>query len=391
MKLAELKEFPLPPTTVAEGTWDRARRRRRRQATAGVAAAAVLVGTVAIGVDALRDDGYSPAPAPAPSPSPIPEPAPSPSTATTEPVVTELPDYPALAASVSTTAPHDVTELSDDPMDRAVVAVIPTYGGPESQTTVEVLGEDARWRHVDVPGLEPTRDGGGYTGNVLSPTGLSADGTQLALPQPDRVVVVDLTTGTHRSFNVPGLNNAVVWQDADHIVVNIEGRDTGRVLDLGDGSVTASSFTANTGFSPDGSWVTWGREGPLVASDGTQVVPEVANEGGLQPTSPLVDDEVAVGLGGLDLTEGDMTYHGVAGVPVLDRQTGSLRGFLYTEGPDAGRVQTYLMAIEGDTVTLAVAFAPDYSDLLIVRWSWRTGQLTPVAKMPVAVVNGTFR
>ena len=306
-------------------------------------------------------------------------------------MITDLPDYAALAGAVPTTTPHDATELSEDPVARAVVAVVPTYGGPESQTSVDVLGEDGRWRHVDVPGLEPTRDRGGYTGNVLGPTGLSADGTLLALPQPDRVVVVDLTTGDYSSHDVPGLNSAVVWQDAEHLVVTEEGAGPGRVLDITDGSVAESRFSANTGFAPDGSWVTWGREGLLVSSDGTQVTPDVANSGGLQLTSPLVDGEVAVGLGGLDLTEGQMTYVGVAGVPVVDRNTGNLSGFLYTEGPDTGLVPTFLLGLDGDVVTLAVGFPPDYSDLLVVRWSWRTGQLTAVSTMPVAMVSGTLR
>ncbi len=82
----------------------------------------------------------------------------------------------------------------------------------------------------------------------------------------------------------------------------------------------------------------------------------MANYGGLQLASPLVDDEVAVGLGGLDLTEGQMTYVGVAGIPVVDRRTGNLRSFLYTEGPDTSLVPTYLLGLDGDTVTLAVAF-----------------------------------
>ena len=131
-------------------------------------------------------------------------------------------------------------------------------------------------------------------------------------------------------------------------------------------------------------------KGLLVSSDGTRVTPDVANSGGLQLTSPLVDDDVAVGLGGLDLTEDQMTYVGVAGVAVVDRHTGTLGGFLYTEGPDTGLVPTYLLGLDGDNVTLAVGFPPDYSDLLVVRWSWRTGQLTPVSTMPVAIVSGTL-
>ena len=54
-------------------------------------------------------------------------------------------------------------------------------------TEPATISRAARWG-VRVDG---GYDQGGYQGAVLTPTGLSADGTRLALPQPDRVVVVD--------------------------------------------------------------------------------------------------------------------------------------------------------------------------------------------------------
>jgi hypothetical protein len=140
--------------------------------------------------------------------------------------------------------------------------------------------------------------------------------------------------------------------------------------------------------------VTWGRgdirrpDDPTMGSAEGAVVPAVRNDKGLQPTSPLVDDEVAVGLGGLDLEDGGTTYHGMAGVGVVDWHTGELRGFLYTEGPDTGSVTAYLLGLDGDTVTVAVGVAQQ-SRLLVLRWSWRTGEVTPVEVLEAGMVSGS--
>lgn len=389
MRIEELRELPLPQTRVAERAWELARRRRRRSTVASVAVAATLVVTTAVGVVIMRDSVHPTDVSPAPSP---------PSTSTANPevpataTITDLPDFAALARDVPRLAAENPTNLSDDPIDRAILAIMPSWSSDQTTlTVVDVLGTDGRWRHVDVPGLVPTHDEGGYQGPVLNPTSLSADGTRLALPQPDRVVVVDLTTGNHRSYDLPGPHVAVVWQDSDHLIVTEEGSEKGRILNLTNGTVTATSFTANTGFAPDGSWVTWGRSRELASSDGTRVLADVANDGGLQLTSPLVDDEVAVGLGGHDLIRGQMTYVGVAGIPVVDRHSGDLRGFLYTEGPDTGLLPTYLLGLDDDTVTLAAGVPPDYARLLVLRWNWRTGEVSPVAAVQAGVVSGSLR
>jgi hypothetical protein len=380
MKLAELRELSLPPTTVAEQAWELARHRRRRKIAGVAVATAVVLGVTAVGVGTVRG-GTSPAPAPAPAPNPSTPP---------EPTITDLPDFAALARTVPTLAATDPTYLSEDPVDRAVVAILPQWTSEDGTlTVVDVLGSDGHWRFVDVPGLVPTRDRGGYEGPVLNPTSLNAAGTRLALPQPDRVVVVDLTTGDYSSYGFPGLNNAVVWQDDDHLVVTEEGARNGRILGLSDLSITDSPFTGSTGFAPDGSSVTWGPSRELVSSDGSRVLADVANEGGLQPTSPLVDDQVAVGIGDRNLTDGSTTYAGVPGVAVVDRHSGDLRGFLYTASSETGPVPTYLMGLDGDTVTIATAVSPDYSRLLVLRWSWRTGEVTPVETVEAGMVTGS--
>jgi hypothetical protein len=103
-----------------------------------------------------------------------------------------------------------------------------------------------------------------------------------------------------------------------------------------------------------------------------------------------VDDEVAVGLGGRDLEQGRTTYADVAGVPVVDRHSGELRAFLYTEGPDTGLLPTYLLGLDGDTVTLAAGVAPDYARLLLLRWNWRTGEVAPMETVEAGMVSGAL-
>jgi len=81
----------------------------------------------------------------------------------------------------------------------------------------------------------------------------------------------------------------------------------------------------------------------------------------------------------------------VAGIPVVDRHCGDLRGFLYTEGPDTGLLPTYLLGLDDDTVTLAAGVPPDYARLLVLRWNWRTGEVSPMAAVQAGVVSGALR
>ena len=399
MRLEELRELPLPPTNVAEGAWDAARRRRRRTTVATVAVAAALVGSTAVGVGIARDGDNAPSPSPAPAPpsiaptSPTTAPtlptsptSPTAPTSPTSPTINPLPHYEALARSMSTEAATDPSNLSSDPVHRGVMAIVPTYdGGPRPWDVVDVLGDDGRWRYVDVPGLEPTHDEVGYQFYAIVPTSLRWDGTRLALPQQDHVVVVDLTTGDYQSYDVPGPNVGVVWQDASHVLVTEEGRPTGKLLDLDDGTVVLSERSANTAFLPDGSWLTWGYGGTLTSSDGTRVTAEVANATGDQRTSPLVDDAVAVGLGVIKNV--DDQGNSQTGVAVVDRHSGKLLAFLPTRQPGPDSDSTYLLALNDDRVTLAVGL--ENGSRIVVRWDWRTGDVTPVEVVEAGMISGS--
>jgi len=382
MRLAELRELPLPPTNVAEGAWAAARRRRRRTTVAAVAVAAVLAGSAAVGVGIVRDGQHRSIPSPAPAPPSF---APTTPALPSSPRISPLPHYEALARTTTAEAATDPSNLSSDPVRRAVMAIVPVWDdGPRPWNVVDVLGDDGRWRYVDVSGLEPTHDEAGYQFYALVPTSLSADGTRLVLPQPDRVVVVDLTSGESRSYDVPGPNMGVTWQDGSHVLVTEEGRPAGKLLDLEDGSVVSSARSANTAFLPDGSWLTWGYSGALTSSDGTRVTTELPNSTGAQRTSPLVDDEVAVGLG-LRRTVNDQG-DSQTGAVVVDRHTGKLLGFLPTMQPGPDSDSSYLLALDGDVVTVAVGL--QNGSRIVVRWDWRTGDVTPVEVVKAGMISG---
>ena len=74
-----------------------------------------------------------------------------------------------------------------------------------------VVGDDGKVRWLRPGHLQPVRDEGGNTSWPTKDTSLSPDGTRAAFPQPDRLVVADLTTGLIRTFTAPGLNEWVLW------------------------------------------------------------------------------------------------------------------------------------------------------------------------------------
>ena len=76
-------------------------------------------------------------------------------------------------------------------------------------------------------------------------------------------------------------------------------------------------------------------------------------------------------------------------MPVVDWRSGALRAFLYTEGPDTGLVMAYLLGLDGDTVTAAVSIFPE-KGLLVLRWNWRTGEVTPVDVVDADMVSGSL-
>ncbi len=197
-------ESRLDPATV----WRQGRARRRRTAAATVGLAAASVAAVAAISAGLAGTETSPAPQ-RPASSDVPE---IDDQATvglvtqdhllpmTDPADwTDLPAYPVdLGHWLS---PERPTPLAEDPVTRAATALQYDLGGGEAN--VVVIGEDGRWRWIDVSGLD--LDGGDDAVLGLHRGSLSPDGTRLALGVTAGVVMVDLTTATTTTYDVPGL------------------------------------------------------------------------------------------------------------------------------------------------------------------------------------------
>lgn len=150
-------------------------------------------------------------------------------------------------------------DLSADPVEHALMAV---QVGLDRTVAGDIflLGDDMRWRRVDVPGLQPPRDEGSYGNDYLRPTSLTPDGERLALPQPGGIVVVDLSAGHSERYEVPGLNRGPIWSaDGQHILTGTdEGHPGGRLLSLRDGSVQPAphrGMLSDTTFAPDGALI----------------------------------------------------------------------------------------------------------------------------------------
>jgi hypothetical protein len=145
------------------------------------------------------------------------------------------------------------TPLSTDPVNQAVAAV----QEPDPGAQVYVLGDDGRWRVLDIVALVNARDAGGNGGPAMRPGALSPDGTRLAIPQPQALVVVDLTAATYRRYHVPGFNETATWAaDENHVLLGTDERRDGVLVDLADGSTTEVPYhPLDTAFAPDGTAV----------------------------------------------------------------------------------------------------------------------------------------
>lgn len=125
--------------------------------------------------------------------------------------------------------------LAKDPVSRALALMQTSSGGTFE---ILVLGDEGRVRTLGVTlaktrapeeGVEPSLPG------VHS--SLRRDGLRAAFPQPDAVIMVDLTTGAARRYAVPGLNQGLQWHpDGNRIIVlRREGSD---LLDTRTGKLT---------------------------------------------------------------------------------------------------------------------------------------------------------
>ena len=377
MKLTELVDaMTLPETRAAEQAWDLAGRRIRRRRTAGAVAAVITVVLAVAVVPLVRDRGETSSP---PITTPTSEPPAGPYVPAE--LITrrwDAADYAAAAAGAPRLAVTDPVPLSTNPVDRATLAVVPQAGGrgDDRWTTIDVLGDDGGWRSLDVAGIVPVHDTGGYESYPLAPTSLSSDGTRLALAQPGAVVVVDLTTGGSQRYDVPGLPTAASWGADDHILVFNEGRETLQELDPTTGQVSGTDLDPSTRVLPDGTPVTWGSAG-YPDSHG------VFGDTGIQRTVPLVGEDVVVQLSRFS----HMVSDGIAisnAVAVVDRHTGEALGV--RSGSEPGIEFTHLLAVDDHSVLMSV-IQPDSTDRLLVRWDWVAHTTDVLAVLPAAMAS----
>jgi hypothetical protein len=390
MNLKELLDtVDAPETHVAEGAWDigRARLRRRRTVASLVAAgtAVVTVGGVAL-VSGQTQDGSGRHQQPAGSDS--------------AQVVVTKPDWEVLKTAERLGPGTDSIPLSANPVQHASLVL----ADPGDDAGAFILGDDGVWRRLDVAGLTAVKGPSGNKAPIIGPTSLNRDATRLAIPQPDGLVVVDLTSGSSEHFDVPGRNVEVKWQDTDHVLVL---GPVSTLVDLDSGSSEVSEYGFGTRLLPDGSAVTWGgglgneryRDSLIRWSDGREIQSPANNAGGLFST-PLVQENVVVGVHRMGMSMStpwvstgdtglDALMRETNGVVAVDASDGDVRGYLKLS---TDLVEpTSLLGWLGDLPVLGLTEtgrdAYDHPASHLVVWDFRSGTLTPLGVVPTWYVS----
>jgi hypothetical protein len=371
-----LDRLELPPTQVAETAWDEAHHRlvRRRGLTAGGAAALAVACVVGVMLVAGPDHDAAPSPAPAPTHSIEPR---------TSPVVQRLVTGGAWRALVADFPRlpdlRSLPPLVSDPVEHASLVM----ADPRDVTLPLVLGEeDGLWRQVARPRLVPVHDNEGYQSPVVRPTALSPDATRLALPQPDALVVVDLTDGSFRRYHVPGsANTYAIWADDSHVLVAEETSHHGTLVDLRDGSLKRSAYGPSTAFLGN-TTLTWQRrffQSKLQWGDG-RIVPTDANHaGGFFPQPPLARDGVVVGV--MCVCSSDLGLPiSTWGIVAVDGSSGKVLAYLpVTHGKGT---KSLLFGWDGDRPIIGLSIPGASRGLYAVAWDWRQGRLVPLGHIP---------
>jgi hypothetical protein len=255
----------LRPRADAETIWAagvRVRRRRQVLTVAGAVAAAAAVAIAGVTVQALDSAGPDPRPGPA-TPSP---PDDSANVRGRIPYLTEDQVQPVFrfselgsvpwdeASAVRSWDPVDPVPLAENPVAHAAVVVQSDDDEPDA---ISVLGDDGRWRSLDLTGLK-LPDSYEYELGVTEGS-LSSDGTKLAIGQPEGAVVVDLTTGERTTYEVPDLGpkwmgRYTVWApDGETLYVNSVSRHDAQAVDVDTGETQPVPFSPElSGFLDDG-------------------------------------------------------------------------------------------------------------------------------------------
>ena len=378
-------------------------RRRRRAATLGLCfAAAAAVVVIAVDLppfDTPRATDTSPDPTPTASTTPQ-----------TSTEVTALPLTASLAQPPWTNAklselgwvdvglPRLITAdgaglptLAEDPVPRAVAAV---EAQGTNGTGILILGDDGNWRNLDL-NLVRASDASGYTSPALWQDSLSPDGTRLAIPQPQQLVVVTFSSATSTRYDVPGFNKSVVWSpDDQQVLVTTEERTGGSMVNIADGSVERVPFGATAGFAPNGSVVevtgdSLGAELNKYTPGSTQpeTISGVANiNGPLLGEAPAVNSTVLAGItevGGYSVPRGPQEWGGVV---VTDLATGNPLALLPMHDYAYIYQSAALCWINNDTVLVSIPALSPTEPSHLVSWDYVTGDLNRVSQLPTSAV-----
>ncbi|MFI5915753.1 hypothetical protein [Dactylosporangium sp. NPDC051541] len=181
----------------------------------------------------------------------------SPSTSAAGPPLPSRPQEVTELPARLTVDPAAAAPLSARPVTRARALVQPRADEPDANPPVLALAEDNTWRRLDVGDLRPAVDAAGNPQPVLDVTSLSPDGRRAAFAQPDKVVIVDLTTGRARTVAVPGFNENAAWSGEQVLVTQ-----SGRTYLAGGPSPAAAPYAGDDVLLPAGATVSTLSIGP---------------------------------------------------------------------------------------------------------------------------------
>lgn len=394
--------MPIPASLIEDvvGTAVATKRRRDRSRSAGlIALAACVAAALVVGVTLVSGRMQTAPPADRPTPTPTAtetqEPNPEGGPVTRE-IIQER--WTATRAEGLEWMPSALPQLLDpdwsndpplssNPVTRVMAAVERDVADVPQ---ISVLGDDGVWRSLDVGNLVQSQDSGGYTSTALQPSSIAPDQRRLAIPQPQAVVIVDLTDATVRRFSVPGFNKTVAWTpDSEAVLVGTEGRQRGVIMDVQDGSTIRVPFSSNrTTYASNGSAIELSETQvtqlrTYVDNTEAQSIPlMVGAQSGINSNLTAVATEQSVAMvrsvvawqNGRSLTDRD-------GPLVVDTETGDPialipmydYGTLYATSPLGWLNQdTVIYRIGGD----------------VIAWTYRTGQLQRVTELPDSGLDG---
>ena len=276
--------------------------------------------------------------------------------------------------------------LSADPVDAALAVAQRRTG---TTIDIRVLGDDQRWRRLDTPGLKSSFSDSDVVSLVLG-SPLSPDGTQLALPQPRALLVVDLVSGSSHRFDLPPdgtpewIGSMTSWSpDASQVLVGpaaLAGHVSSFLVDTTTGAVDVVPYdAASTNFAPDGSLIEMTTGGGMLAElhkhDGTATSTVVLGVQRYAPR-PAVGQAVAFSRAVRSWTGPKGAPINSDGILVVDPHDGAPIAFLPVRAPHQVE-NSELVGWLGDTTLLVHMFVPTspWASDALIAWNYRTGEL----------------